>query len=245
MQLASAETPPDRPWVMRQTWSKLLFAHWPLNPDVLRPLIPRGLTLDTFDGAAWVAVVPFYMSGIRLRMLPPIPTTTEFCELNVRTYVRPPNGKAGVWFLSLDASSPLAVIGARAAFHLPYYNADMRLQPTADHIHYISRRTHRGIPPAAFEATYHPTGAVYPSQPSSLEHWLTERYSLYAADHHGHLYQSDIAHDPWPLQPADAEITRNTMAQAAGISLPDTRPLLHYAHSIDVRAWYLHRLPVP
>ena len=82
---------------MRQTWSKLLFAHWPLKPAVLRPLIPPNLIVDTFDGQAWLGVVPFYMSGVRFRYAPPIPTTDHFCELNVRTYVTA-GGKPGVWF---------------------------------------------------------------------------------------------------------------------------------------------------
>src|SRR4051794_33331230 len=117
----------DNTWVMNQTWSKLLFAHWPVKPDVLRPLIPPQLTLDTFMGEAWVGVVPFYMSNVHFHYLPSFPTTAEFCELNVRTYVMPKGGKPGIWFFSLEAASVLAVFGARIGFRLPYYNAKMRL----------------------------------------------------------------------------------------------------------------------
>jgi uncharacterized protein YqjF (DUF2071 family) len=242
MQLTPLEPPETRSWVMRQTWSKLLFAHWPVNPDVLRPLIPSGLMLDTFDGTAWVGVVPFYMSGVHFRYVPPFPTTAEFCELNVRTYVMPKGGKPGVWFFSLDAASALAVIGARVAFHLPYYHATMHLNTTSEDVHYASQRTHQGAKPAAFEASYHPIGDVYQSQPGTLDHWLTERYCLYAADRHGVLYQGDIAHEPWPLQSATADIKLNTMAQSSGIVLPDVQPRFHYAERIDVLAWYLKRI---
>jgi uncharacterized protein YqjF (DUF2071 family) len=231
----------DNGWVMHQTWSNLLFAHWPVQPEVLRPLIPPGLILDTFDGMAWVGVVPFYMSNVRFRYAPPLPTTTEFCELNVRTYVLPKGGKPGVWFFSLDASSTLAVKGARMAFHLPYYNAKMRLTSTTNEVHYFA---HRRSQNAEFEGHYQPTGDVYRSQAGALDHWLTERYCLYAADRRGNLYQGDIIHQPWPLQPASADLPLNSMAQASGIGLPDTQPLLHYAECLDVHAWYLRRIPV-
>jgi len=229
---------------MRQTWSKLLFAHWPVPPDVLRPLIPPTLEVDTFDGQAWVGVVPFYMSRVRFRYMQPFPTTREFCELNVRTYVLPKGGKPGVWFFSLDASSRLAVQGARMAFHLPYYNAKMGLTLADQQVTYHAHRTHRHARPASFDGCYQPSGTVFHSQAGTLEHWLTERYCLYAADARGGIYQGDIAHEPWPLQPATAEIRLNTMAQASGITLPDTAPLLHYAESIDVQAWYLRRVAV-
>ena len=231
----------DNGWGMRQTWSKLLFAHWPVKPDVLRPLIPSGLVLDTFEGEAWVGVVPFYMSNVRFRYAPPFPTTTHFCELNVRTYVMPKGGKPGVWFFSLDAASTLAVMGARVAFHLPYYRASMRLTATSNEIHYSSRRNSQT---AAFEGHYQPTGDVYRSQAGTLEHWLTERYCLYAMDGRGKLYQGDILHDQWPLQPASADIALNTMALASEIVLPDTQPLLHYAERLDVRAWFLRCISI-
>ncbi len=237
-------SPTDNTWVMRQTWSKLLFAHWPVKPEVLRPLIPPQLELDTLEGTAWVGVVPFYMSNVRFHYLPPFPTTAEFCELNVRTYVLPKGGKPGVWFFSLDASSALAVMGARTAFHLPYYNAAMSLTSTGREIHYRSQRNHRGASSAKFEGRYQPTGAVYQSQAGTLEHWLTERYCLYAMDNQKNLYQGDIVHEPWPLQPAQADISLNTMAQSAGIALPDTKPLLHYAERLDVLAWYLRRISI-
>ncbi len=229
---------PNEPWVLRQTWSKLLFAHWSLPLDVLRPLIPAALDIDTFDGQAWVGVVPFYMSGIRFRGLPTIPTTGEFCELNVRTYVTL-NNHPGVWFFSLDASSALAVFGARQAFHLPYFNARMTLDAQPQTITYTAQRTHRGVPPAEFSAVYQPISPVFTSTPDSLEFWLTERYHLYTADRRGRIYRGDIEHPRWPLQNAQADIRLNTMALAGGLTLPDTPPLLHYAEQMQVKTWLL------
>jgi uncharacterized protein len=232
---------PKAAWIMAQSWSQLLFAHWPVTAAALRPLIPAQLQIDTFEGQAWIGVVPFYMSHVRGRGLPLVPGTNSFCELNVRTYVTY-EGKPGVWFSSLDATNPLAVIGARQAFHLPYYNANMSLRREGDTIQYVSSRTHRNAPSADFRANYKPTTPVYLSRPGTLVSWLTERYCLYAADKSEHLYRAEIHHVPWPLQDAQADIQVNTMAHAGGIDLPDTAPLLHYAEQIDVVTWYLRRL---
>jgi uncharacterized protein len=226
---------------MAQSWSQLLFAHWPIRVETLRPLIPAPLQIDTFEGQAWIGVVPFYMSHVRARGLPLVYGTHAFCELNVRTYVTY-EGKPGVWFLSLDAGNRLAVLGARRTFHLPYYNAAMSLQREGDTIHYTSSRTHRNSPPADFRASYQPTSQVFYSTPGTLVSWLTERYCLYAADKSGHLYRAEIHHAPWPLQDAQATIQVNTMAQAGGVDLPDTPPLLHYAERLDVVTWYLRQV---
>lgn len=228
---------------MQQTWSKLLFAHWPLKAEILRPLIPTAFTLDTFDNTAWIGVVPFYMSNVRFRGLPALPTTGAFCELNVRTYVLY-QGAPGVWFFSLDASSRLAVLGARLAFRLPYFHARMRLKVEGDSLAYHSQRIHRGAEPAAFAGRYQPVSPVFRSRPDTLEYWLTERYCLYASDRQGRIYRSDIEHLPWPLQTAEAELQSNTMTQAASIHLPGTQPLLHYAERVEVKAWYLRPMPV-
>ena len=231
---------PTGPWVMTQIWHELLFAHWPIKPEELRPLIPTILPLDTFDGKAWVGVVPFRMSHVRPRGLPAVNGLSQFPELNVRTYVSV-NGIPGVYFFSLDAGNPIAVALARSLFHLPYFNARMRHLSLGESIHYRSHRTHRGAPPADFVATYGPTGPVVYSQRGTLAHWLTERYALYT--YFGkHVYRGDIHHPQWPLQPADLTITCNTMAQAHHIDLPDTAPLLHYSHTQEVLIWPLSRV---
>jgi len=223
---------------MTQTWNALLFAHWPVSAAHMAALLPPDLTLDTFNGQAWVGVVPFGITGIRPRALPPIPGFTGFLELNVRTYVTR-HGKPGVWFFSLDAASRLGVEGARLTYHLPYFNAAMSMQREGDTVRYSSTRTDRRAGAGTFEASYRPTGGVYRSQPGTLDHFLTERYCLYSRSRGGRLYRANIHHAPWPLQPAVAEIRINTVAEAFGIALPNVPPLLHYVKQIPVLAWYL------
>jgi uncharacterized protein YqjF (DUF2071 family) len=217
-------------------WLDLAFLHWPVPPEVLRPLIPAGLTLDTFEGQAWVGVVPFRMAKVRVRLTPPVPTAYNFAELNVRTYVRR-RDRAGVWFMSLDAPSRLAVLGARIGCNLPYYRAEMERARTGEVTSYRSRRTHRGAAPAEFEARYGPTGATALAAKGTLAHWLTERYCLFTAGWRGRVSQLDVHHRPWPLQPGMAEIKTNSMALASGIPLPDRPPLVHYSAGVDVVAW--------
>ena len=237
--------PPSGPWIIRQTWRDLLFAHWSVPQAMLRPLIPESLAIDTYDGEAWVGVVPFHMTDVGLRGLPPLLGTGAFPELNVRTYVLPRDGayrKPGVFFFCLDAGSPFAVMAARRGFHLPYFNAQMTWVADGARIHYASRRTHRHAAPAAFAATYHPVAPVARSEPGTLTHWLTERYCLYTTDRRGYCYRCDIHHRQWPLQAAEATFTANTMARAHGITLPDSAPLLHFARRLAVHCWPLRRV---
>jgi uncharacterized protein YqjF (DUF2071 family) len=235
-------------------WHELAFLHWPVPAAQLRPLIPAGLELQTFDGAAWLGVVPFTMKGTRPRFLPVLPWFSDFPELNVRTYVTAEN-KPGVWFFSLDAANPLAVRGARLTFHLPYYDADMAVRREGDTVHYHSARaSHRaGRRPvnesgraddAVFVGRYGPTGPVYNPVSGSFDHWLTERYCLYSAGKGNRIWRADIHHGPWPLQPATADIDRNTMSRPLGIELPDIPPLVHFAQRQDVVAWIIHRVRV-
>ncbi|MGH2345050.1 MAG: YqjF family protein, partial [Chloroflexota bacterium] len=216
---------PTRPWIMRMEWHDLLFMHWPLPATLVRPLIPAALQLDTFDGWAWIGVVPFTMRGVRPRLAPTMPLLSAFCELNVRTYVTAEH-KPGVWFFSLDAANPLAVRAARLAFRLPYYDARMDSTRIGDDVHYQSVRTHRLVGPAVLEVSYRPTGPAGAAPAGSLEHWLTARYCLYAADRHERAWRGDIDHAPWPLQAAEAEIRRNTMTTPLHLTLPGQPPLL-------------------
>ena len=224
---------------MRQEWDRLLFAHWAAAAEQLRPLVPAMLDLDMRDGRCWVAVTPFYVSGLRARALPAVPGTSSFPELNVRTYVRF-DGKPGVYFFSLDAGSISAVMGARMFYALPYFYAQMRVRYAADSVHYVCSRRHKGKT-AEFEADYGPTGPSSTAAPGSLEQFLTERYCLYAVEA-GRVYRAEIHHVPWPLQPAKATISTNTMAKAAGIELPPEPPLLHFARKLEVLVWAPERL---
>ena len=186
---------------MVQRWHDLLFAHWRCPISELRPLIPAPLEIDTYDGTAWIGVIPFYMSGVRMRGMPPLPTAHAFEELNVRTYVTL-DGRPGVWFFSLDCASMLAVIGARLGIHLPYFRAAMRMtRPDSGTHRYQSRRWSIAGRPAAFAGTYRAIGPVAAPAPGSLEHFLTERYSLYASDGN-RIWRGDIVHPRWPLQRA-------------------------------------------
>ncbi len=234
----------DGPWIMRQKWHDLLFAHWRVPVDDLRPLVPQSLALDLFDGEAWVGVVPFWMSGVRFRWMPPIPWAHRFPELNVRTYVRGGGQNLpGVYFFSLDAASLPAVCGARLAFHLPYFWSRMRVRhhhAAEGKIEYESYRVQRNRP-AEFKATYYPSGDEFTPQPGSLEHFLTERYCLYATNRRGEALRCDIHHLPWQLRAAEAEIHLNSVAMAAGIDLPSDPPLLHCAAPQDVVVWQLQR----
>ncbi|MGA8428823.1 MAG: DUF2071 domain-containing protein [Candidatus Sulfotelmatobacter sp.] len=231
---------PSGPWLMQQIWHDLLFAHWPVSVAAMRALIPEQLTLDTFDGTAWVGVVPFRMSGIRRRGLPPVPGLSRFPELNVRTYVTY-GGRAGVYFFSLDAANVIAVQAARTFYHLPYFHAAMSSRERAGTIHYASRRRRAA---AEFRGSYRPTSDVRLRDKGSIEHWLTERYCLYTT-HGGQVYRGDIHHQSWPLQDAEADFEINTVAAAAKIVLPDTAPLLHFARRLEVLIWPIRRADSP
>lgn len=218
-------------------WVDLLFAHWPVDVDALRALIPAGLEIDTFEGRAYLGIVPFLMEDVGPRFLPAPPVAGAFPELNVRTYVRH-GDRAGVWFLSLDAGSRIAVEGARAAFHLPYYEADMRVGRVREVVDYRSVRVDARGAPAKFEARYRPTGPVEAARPGSLEAWLTDRWRLFAQSPDGRIMRTEIRHRPWPLQPAAARIASETMASAHGLALPDEPPHLRFAARLDVVAWW-------
>lgn len=229
------------PWVMHQRWTNVLFAHWPVTPSVLQPLLPKSLEVLTCEGSAWIGVVPFLMSNVRPRGLPPLPWLSSFPELNVRTYVRH-GDEEGVWFFSLDASNPLAVRAARRVVHLPYYDARMRIGATGrEEIRYESERTHRGAPPAHFVASYRPQGDARPAAPGTIDHFLVERYLLFAATPRG-LITVRIAHRPWPLQRAAATIERNTMGHAIRVPLEPEPRFLHFARRVDVKTWWPTRV---
>ncbi|AHJ96310.1 hypothetical protein Hsw_0715 [Hymenobacter swuensis DY53] len=234
---------------MRQRWSNLLFAHWPVSPEVLRPYLPPRLELDLFDGQAWLGVVPFTMSHIRPLGLPAVPGLSALHELNVRTYARL-DGVPGVWFLSLDATQPLGVWAARTLFHLPYLHARMQLTHTPDGtLHATATRTHRSEPAATFAASWQPGAALPLAQPNTLAHFLTERYHLYTAGHtvragqHGNsLWRGQLWHAPWALREATLTRWESTLVESHGLSTPAGPPLLHAADKLDVWVEELRRV---
>ena len=238
--VAHRPTPlPQRPWAMQQRWNDLLFAHWPVPAAAVESTLPSGLVTDTFDGSAWLGVVPFAMDRVRIHGLPSVPGARAFPELNLRTYVRERgSNRSGVYFYSLDASNPLAVAVARTAFHLPYFWARMSLRYGPEsgrsrEVLYSSKRlfsAHR----AGFQARYRGLGTL---AQGPLEQFLTARYALYTATRSGTLLRGDIHHLPWPLEHAEAEFEQNDLPAAHGFTLPDRAPVLHYARELMVYAW--------
>ena len=222
---------------MTQTWQQLLFAHYPIEPELITPFIPPGLKLDTYDGQAWISIVPFQM-GFRMRYSP---FEHRFDELNVRTYVSH-GGKAGVFFFSLDASDLFTVIGARLTFSLPYYLAKMNMRKAADQLVFSSQR--QGSPSGQyhFDATYQPVSEVYHATPHTLDHWLAERYCLYSEAKNGTLYRGEIHHLPWSLQQAKANIQINNLFQGRQHGLSREAELFHYSEHLDIIIWAPEKL---
>ena len=226
---------PDRPWLQGQTWRDLLFAHWAVDPEVLRPAVPAHIPLDTFDGKAWIGITPFEISGLRVRGSFPFPVASRFPETNVRTYTTI-DGRPGIWFLSLDAGSRAAAAAARRVYRLPYFHARARIERAGPEIVY---RTERYGEEATLSARYVPGDSVITAVPGTLEYFLTERYCLYTVDEEQTLLRAEIHHPPWPLQIAAAEILENTMTAPHGIELPGQPELLHYSGRQDVVIWSL------
>ncbi len=226
---------PGRPWVLRQRWLNLLFAHWPVPAAALRSLVPPSLSVEEFDGTSWVGIVAFKIEGLMWRGLPDLPYFSSFPEVNLRLYVSA-EGKPGVWFISLDADNAAAVMGARVAFRLPYWRARMSIARTDRIVRFRSVRRRR--PETAIDMQYQPRDPASEAVPGTLDHFLTERYCLYTLRADGRLRRLEIHHAPWQLHRADADVARNTLASTQGIQLPDTAPILHFSQCQDVIAWW-------
>ena len=231
---------PPRSWIQGQTWENLLFAHWRVEHAALQTLVPPQLPVDVFDGSAWLGITPFRVSGFRLRGTLPVPRLSSFLELNVRTYVTIED-KPGIFFFSLDCESPLAVEAARRLYRLPYYHARMNATRVGESIEYRSARRDGSSRTFQFSASYGPAGGVFNAEPGSLAYFLTERYCLYTLDERQDPARADIHHPPWPLQPAEAEFSENSMPPD-GVALPDEPPLLHFSARQDVVIWPLEGL---
>ena len=230
---------PKSEWTWRQSWRDLAFIHYRVPGDCLRKLVPPALTVQEFDGTAWVGLVPFRMAGVMKRPWPDLPGFSEFPELNLRTYVEV-GGKPGVWFFSLDATSWPIVWGGRTLYGLPYFLAKMRQERVDGWWDYSSRRRADG---ARFAARYRPMGEVFFAQPGTFEHWAAERYCLYAPGGAGRgLRRVDVHHAPWPLQRAEVEIQACEVLKAAGIEASEGGPVCHFSSGVDVVSFGVEEL---
>ena len=234
---------------MHQRWSHLLFLHWPVPAATLRPLVPSALEVDTFAGRAYVGLIAFTMTGVRLAGLPALPGLSACHEVNVRTYVHRGGRDPGVWFFSLDAANAIAAWGARRFWHLPYHRARMRLggvdrEPKPDDpppgtvITYESERLGPGPMPASCAIRYEPRGRPSAAAEGTLEHFLAERYILYARGRR-RLDRGRVHHAPYPLQPAEVLALEETLIAAAGIIRPAGPPLAHYARQVRAEVFSL------
>ncbi|WP_165767961.1 YqjF family protein [Virgibacillus indicus] len=227
---------PQGPWIMMQKWEHLLFMHFPVKEDLIERHLPPELELDTYDGNAWISIIPFKVRAMRMRKMPQLPYFGYFLELNVRTYVKK-DGIAGVYFFSLDASKLHAAAGGRIAT-LPYYYAKMNLKKKQDEIIFSSMR--KGKSEVGFMANYHPVGDTYHPDKGSLDYWLMERYFLYSY-RNGTLFRGDIHHKKWEVQRAEANVKKQTMTPFLGGNSYTAKPMLHYVQSKQALFWMIKR----
>ncbi|GAA0668299.1 YqjF family protein [Natronoarchaeum mannanilyticum] len=221
-------------------WRHLLFENRPVEPDVMDAHLPEGLAPDTYDGSAWLSVVPFTNVAVRPKGVPE-PLGIRLPELNLRTYVTR-DGVPSVYFFTLDAQDVASVLGARIFHHLPYHYARISLEVTDGRVNFRSRRRHPGARPARYEGTYRPSGEPFAAPDDPFGEFLVERYRFYTEAQDGSIRYTDVEHDPWTLYPADADIETNTLLAAHGFAEPDAEPVYYYSPGLDVVASRSKRL---
>jgi uncharacterized protein YqjF (DUF2071 family) len=237
---------PGSPSVMSQSWQQLLFLHWVVPTELLQRLLPTGLTIDTFEGRAYVGLVPFAMRKVKPAGLPTVRGLSNFLETNVRTYVHFRGQKPGVWFFSLDAANVVGAALGRRWFSLPYFFARMSLKVQESEgirrLLYTSRRIYPGPTPATTRIEAEVCAPVEPARLGTLEYFLAERYLLYSVSRRGDFFQGRVHHTPYPLQSAKLTSLDESVLKAAGIDRPEASPLVHYASGVDVEIFGLQRV---
>ena len=221
-------------------WRQLLFQNWPVDPALMDAYLPDGLDPDTFDGSAWLSVIPFTNVDVRPKGLP-ARVGIRLPELNVRTYVER-DGVPSVYFFSLDAQGIASVLGARIFQHLPYYYARISLAWSEGRVRFRSRRLHPGDRPAHYEASYWPTGEPFAAPDDPFGNFLVERYRFYTQAPDGSIRYTDVDHEPWTLYPAAAEVETNTLLKSHGFAEPEAEPVYYYSPGLDVVASTSKRL---
>lgn len=224
---------PDRPWILQQRWLDLLFLHWEVDADAVRSDLPGGLELDTFEGKAWLGIVPFRMEGVAPRGFPKPSAVSDFPEINIRAYVKR-DGKPGVWFYSLDVPHRLPVWLARTFFHLPYFYGSVVVREDNESVHYVS-----DVQGRHFDAVYRGLEAVEIAD-GSFEQWATERYCFYSSSPSGQLHRCEVQHPRWSLQRAICNIKANTMLDA--FSIGKMHPSILFSKWLPVVAWWPEQL---
>ena len=225
---------------MYHQWNRITFLHWRYSPEVVRPFLPAGLTVDTCDGSAWIGLTPFLMEGVRPPGVPALPWLSTFGEINVRTYVRDGRGQRGIWFLSLDAALLPAVLAARAGYRLPYYWSDVQVRIAGDRVRYRCRRLHPAKP-ARCDAEVAFGTPLGESGDAELADFLTARYRLYTIVA-GRLAAAEAEHRPWPLRRATVLSLKQNLLETAGLPAPDGEPLTHASPGVPVRVGMWHWL---
>jgi uncharacterized protein len=227
---------------MHMKWDELTFIHHRFEPFQVQRLLPPGLTVDTYEGQAWVSLVPFTMRitlpGDRVRL----PFIGRFPETNVRTYVTAPDGTQGIWFFSLDAGSVLATLGGRGGYRLPYMWSDMSVVRRGDVMDYDCRRRFPGPRGAASQVTTVIGTPYRPDELTELDHWLSARWRLYSMMF-GRLWGAHAVHEAWPMRQATLTRYDDSLVRASGLSYPSDEPIVQYADRVSVRIGPPYRVP--
>lgn len=230
---------PIKTWTMTQKWEHLVFAHWPVEPEIMRKFVPDALEIDTFGGKAWIGIISFLMNSFKLKYVP-IPYPFSFPEINIRTYVKA-NGSPGIFFMTLDAADPWVVHVARRWYHLPYYNAEMSFSRKDGQLLFQSKRKKPAPYPEMFHGEFHPASHFFVPREGTIAHWLTERYVFFTkASRNDHVYWGEVYHEPWTLQTAQGHISANTMLQSSNITLAGPPHYLHYSRGVEALIGRIH-----
>jgi uncharacterized protein YqjF (DUF2071 family) len=219
--------------VMRQRWERLTFLHWSYDPAAVQLLLPPWLRADTFGGRAWVGLVPFFMR-VATAGGQQAPWVSHFCETNVRTYVRDPQGRPGIWFFSLDAARAGAVAVARTSYRLPYFWSRMRLLPRGGQFAYGCQRRWPGPRPVASRVKVEVGDRFSAGELDERDHFLTARWILFSSAGRRRRF-ARAQHEPWPLHRARVLAVDDQLVAAAGLPPPRGEPLAHYSPGVDVR----------